>query len=50
MIEQQVAHEHELVTPAIGVRRLSRLLSPFQVPAYRRMALALVCGAFAYGV
>ncbi len=50
MIEQQVAHEQELVTPATGVRQVPRLLAPFQVPAYRRMALALVCGAFAYGV
>lgn len=32
------------------VRELPRMLRPFVVPAYRRMALALVCGAFAYGV
>ena len=50
MIEQQVAHDHELVTPSTGVRQVPRLLSPFRVPAYRRMAVALVCGAFAYGV
>jgi MFS family permease len=50
MFEQQVAGEQELVTPATGVREVPRLLAPFAVPAYRRMALALVCGAFAYGV
>ena len=50
MLEQQVATEQELVTPAPGARQLSRLLAPFAVPAYRRMAVALVCGAFAYGV
>jgi MFS family permease len=50
MIEQQVAHDHELATPSTGVRQVPRLLSPFRVPAYRRMAVALVCGAFAYGV
>ena len=50
MIEQQVAHEQDLVTPATDVRHVPRLLAPFGVPAYRRMALALVCGAFAYGV
>ena len=50
MLEEQVAAEQDLVTPTPGVRQLSRLLAPFAVPAYRRMAVALVCGAFAYGV
>ena len=26
------------------------MLAPFAIPAYRRMAVALSCGAFAYGV
>ncbi len=46
MIEPPVAVEEELP----GVRQLPRLLAPFAIPAYRRMALALTCGAFAYGV
>ncbi len=50
MLEQEVAPEKDLTTPAVGVRQLQRLLAPFEIPAYRRMALALVCGAFAYGV
>src|ERR1700712_5053721 len=50
MIEQELATEQDLVTPTPGVRQASRLLAPFAVPAYRRMAVALVCGAFAYGV
>ena len=31
-------------------RQLPRMLAPFAIPAYRRMAVALSCGAFAYGV
>jgi MFS family permease len=50
MIEQELSTEQDLVTPTPGVRQVSRLLAPFAVPAYRRMALALVCGAFAYGI
>lgn len=46
MIEPPVAIDEELP----GVRQLPRILTPFAVPAYRRMALALTCGAFAYGV
>jgi MFS family permease len=46
MIEPPVAVEEELP----GVRQLPRILTPFKIPAYRRMALALTCGAFAYGV
>ncbi|HET7349487.1 MAG TPA: MFS transporter [Marmoricola sp.] len=33
-----------------SARQLPRLLVPFAIPAYRRMAVALSCGAFAYGV
>ena len=33
-----------------SVRQLPRILTPFAIPAYRRMAVALSCGAFAYGV
>ena len=50
MIEPPVATEEELTLERPGVRQLPRMLTPFAVPAYRRMALALVCGAFAYGV
>src|ERR1700750_3033565 len=50
MVDPAVATEAEVVAPAAGVRQLPRLLAPFAVPAYRRMALALTCGAFAYGV
>ena len=46
MIEPPVATDDELP----GVRQLPRVLTPFAIPAYRRMALALTCGAFAYGV
>src|SRR3954470_25025433 len=50
MFEQEVVTEQELTTPAPSVRQLPRLLTPFAVPAYRRMAVALSCGALAYGV
>ena len=46
MIEPPVTTEEELT----GVRQLPRILTPFALPAYRLMALALTCGAFAYGV
>ncbi len=46
MIEPPVTSDEELPS----VRQLPRLLTPFAIPAYRRMALALTCGAFAYGV
>jgi MFS family permease len=40
-----------LVAPEeVPPRQLPRLLTPFAIPAYRRMAVALTCGAFAYGV
>ena len=45
MIEPPVVTEEELPS----VRQLPRMLTPFAIPAYRRMALALTCGAFAYG-
>ena len=50
MIEPPVATEQEQVSEAPSVRQLPRLLVPFTVPAYRKMAVALSCGAFAYGV
>ena len=50
MIEQLLATEDEQVREVPGVRQLPRILSPFAIPAYRKMALALTCGAFAYGV
>jgi MFS family permease len=49
MIEP-VATEDELVREVPSVRTLPRMLTPFAIPAYRRMAVALTCGAFAYGV
>src|ERR1700712_2135151 len=49
MIEP-VATEDELVQEVPSVRQLPRLLKPFAIPAYRRVAVALACGAFAYGV
>ena len=42
--------EDELTRETPAVRQLPRLLTPFAIPAYRRMAVALSCGAFAYGV
>ena len=49
MIEQQVQWRRP--TSRRGRRApVPRLLEPFAVPAYRRMAVALVCGAFAYGI
>ncbi len=50
MIEPPVATEQEQVSEAPAVRQLPRLLVPFAIPAYRKMAVALTCGAFAYGV
>ncbi len=50
MIEPPVAGAEDLTRSLPATRQLPRLLTPFAVPAYRRMALALVCGAFAYGV
>jgi MFS family permease len=50
MIEPPVATERERVSEAPSARQLPRLLVPFTVPAYRKMAVALSCGAFAYGV
>jgi MFS family permease len=47
---EQVATEDEVVREVPAVRQLPRMLTPFRVPAYRRMAVALTCGAFAYGV
>jgi MFS family permease len=46
MIEPPVATDEELPS----VRQLPRVLTPFAIPAYRKMAVALSCGAFAYGV
>jgi MFS family permease len=50
MIEPPVMSEDELTQELPGARQLPRVLVPFTIPAYRRMALALTCGAFAYGV
>ena len=49
MIEPPVT-EDELTRETPSVRQLPRILTPFAIPAYRRMAVALSCGAFAYGV
>src|SRR3954464_10825156 len=49
MIEPTVTEE-ELTQETPSVRQLPRLLTPFAVPAYRQLAVALSCGAFAYGV
>jgi len=49
MIEPTVT-EDELTRETPSVRQLPRMLTPFRIPAYRRMAVALACGAFAYGV
>ena len=50
MIEPPVATEQDQLSEAPSARQLPRLLVPFGVPAYRKMAVALTCGAFAYGV
>ena len=50
MIEPLVTNEEEQTRETPGVRQLPRMLAPFAIPAYRRMAVALSCGAFAYGV
>jgi MFS family permease len=50
MIEPPLTTEDEQATDLPTVRQLPRVLTPFAIPAYRRMALALTCGAFAYGV
>src|SRR4051812_49993295 len=50
MIDPHVATEEEHGTDTPSVRQLPRMLTPFAVPAYRKMAVALSCGAFAYGV
>jgi MFS family permease len=49
MIDPTVT-EDELTRETPSVRQLPRILTPFAIPAYRRMAVALSCGAFAYGV
>ena len=49
-IEPLVTTEDEVVHDLPDVRQLPRMLAPFAIPAYRKMALALSCGAFAYGV
>ena len=49
MTEQTVTTGDDLSRTAAGTRRLPRMLAPFAIPAYRRMAVALSCGAFAYG-
>ncbi len=50
MIEPPVGLENDLTRDLPSARQLPRMLTPFAIPAYRLMALALVCGAFAYGV
>lgn len=50
MIEPPLTTEDEQAAELPSVRQLPRVLTPFAIPAYRRMALALTCGAFAYGV
>ena len=50
MIEPTVTTEEERTHEVPSVRQLPRMLTPFAIPAYRRMAVALSCGAFAFGV
>ncbi len=50
MIEPTVTTEEERTREVPSVRQLPRMLTPFAIPAYRRMAVALSCGAFAFGV
>ena len=50
MIEPLVTEQDEQTRETPSVRQLPRMLTPFAIPAYRRMAVALSCGAFAYGV
>ncbi len=50
MIEPPVTTEEERAREVPSVRQLPRMLTPFAIPAYRKMAVALSCGAFAYGV
>jgi MFS family permease len=50
MIEPPLTTEDDQGMELPGVRQLPRVLTPFAIPAYRRMAVALTCGAFAYGV
>ncbi|MET0837883.1 MAG: MFS transporter [Marmoricola sp.] len=50
MIEPLVTQQDEQTRETPSVRQLPRMLTPFAIPAYRRMAVALSCGAFAYGV
>jgi MFS family permease len=50
MIEPPVTTEEEQARDVPSVRQLPRMLTPFAIPAYRKMAVALSCGAFAYGV
>ncbi len=50
MIDPTIATEDERTQETPGVRQLPRMLAPFAIPAYRKMAVALSCGAFAYGV
>jgi MFS family permease len=50
MIDAPVTTEHELEQELPSARQLPRVLTPFAIPAYRRMAVALSAGAFAYGV
>jgi len=49
-MSEPLATEEEQIHETPSVRQLPRLLTPFAIPAYRRMAVALSCGAFAYGV
>jgi len=50
MIDPSIATEEERTQESPSVRQLPRMLAPFAIPAYRRMAVALSCGSFAFGV
>ena len=50
MIDPIVTTEEERTQEVPSVRQLPRMLAPFAIPAYRRMAVALSCGSFAFGV
>ena len=50
MIEPPVTTEDGAGPGAAGRPAAAADAAPFAIPAYRRMAVALSCGAFAYGV
>src|SRR4051812_18894829 len=50
MIETPITTQDEQTRELPAARQLPRVLAPFAIPVYRKMAVALSCGAFAYGV